>query len=124
MAVYGKAKAILQRTNSAAVFRSQAVVDWQGEFPLPAAVSEYFSGFGPVDIQINAYGNRYFLPSLAHLWSYQIGYRIHGVTGKRIEDWNDDWVVIADEGGDPFIFSRSKGVVLHAFHGEVFGSRN
>ncbi len=30
----------------------------------------------------------------------------------------DDWLVIADEGGDPFIFVRSSGVVLHAHHGE------
>jgi hypothetical protein len=26
--------------------------------------------------------------------------------------------VVADEGGDPFIFVRSSGVVLHAYHGE------
>jgi hypothetical protein len=25
---------------------------------------------------------------------------------------------MADEGGDPFIFARSSGVVLHAYHGE------
>jgi hypothetical protein len=71
-----------------------------------------------VDITIKAYGNPYFLPSLAHLWSHQIGYRIHGITRERIMDWDDDWLVIADEGGDPFIFSRANGTVLHAFHGE------
>ena len=26
--------------------------------------------------------------------------------------------MVADEGGDPFIFVRSSGVVLHAYHGE------
>ena len=33
-------------------------------------------------------------------------------------DWDDDWLVIADEGGDPFILSRESGGVLHAYHGE------
>jgi hypothetical protein len=40
------------------------------------------------------------------------------LSGEPIEDWNDDWLVVADEGGDPFIFVRSSGVVLHAYHGE------
>src|SRR5689334_11607045 len=98
MAIYDEAKAILKRAEPSAIFRSQPITDWQGEFPLPAPVAEYFTKLGPVDISISAYGNPYFLPSLARLWSHQIGYRIHGVTGERIEDWDDDWLVIADEG--------------------------
>jgi hypothetical protein len=40
------------------------------------------------------------------------------LSGEPIEDWSDEWVVVADEGGDPFIFDRHSGVILHAFHGE------
>jgi hypothetical protein len=40
------------------------------------------------------------------------------LSGNPIEDWPDDWIVVADEGGDPFIFVRSTGTVLHAHHGE------
>ena len=58
------------------------------------------------------------LPCLANLWQFQAGYRWNGLTGEPIEDWNDDWLVVADEGGDPFIFARSSGVILHAYHGE------
>lgn len=39
------------------------------------------------------------------------------MSGEPIENWNDDWHVVADEGGDPFIFARSSSVVLHAYNG-------
>jgi hypothetical protein len=41
-----------------------------------------------------------------------------GSTGALLDDWDDDWIVVADEGGDPFIFVRSTGHILHAWHGE------
>jgi len=71
-----------------------------------------------VDVRIRNYGNPYFLPSLAKLWAHQTGYRTHGFTHERLHDWDEDWIVVADEGGDPFIFSRSTGNILHAYHGE------
>jgi hypothetical protein len=39
-------------------------------------------------------------------------------THERFIEWDDDWLVIADEGGDAFIFSRISDVILHAYHGE------
>ena len=81
-------------------------------------VAEYFAELGPVDVWIEGYGNPYFLPSLSTLWHYQAGYRFHPDTRERSPDWDDDWLVMADEGGDPFIFSRESAIVLHACHGE------
>jgi hypothetical protein len=118
MMTFDTAKEIFRRSYRPAVFRPQPRSDWQGDFPLPASVAEYFTEFGPIDVTLKGYGNPYFLPSLARLWPHQTGYRIHGFTQERILDWNDDWLVIADQGGDPFIFSRSRGVILHAYHGE------
>jgi hypothetical protein len=118
MAAYDTAKELLSRADPTAVFRSQPAADWQGEFPLPSAVAEYFTQLGPVDVWIRGYGNPYFLPSLSKLWEHQTGYRTHGFTHERIADWDDDWLMIADEGGDPFIFSRASGGILHAYHGE------
>jgi hypothetical protein len=92
--------------------------DWSGTFLIPAAIEQFYRDVGPADIRIVGYGNPYFLPRLASLWTFQAGYRWNGLSGEPIEDWNDDWLVVADEGGDPFIFSRSSGVVLHAYHGE------
>jgi hypothetical protein len=98
--------------------RSQSSADWIGPFPIPAAIERFYREIGPDDITIEAHGNPYFLPCLTALWGFQAGYRWNGLTGEPIEDWNDDWLVVADEGGDPFIFDRTSGVVLHANHGE------
>jgi hypothetical protein len=98
--------------------RSQLASDWTGDLPLPPAVERYYQEVGPCNVTIGAHGNPYFLPCLADLWKFQAGYRWNGLSGEPIEDWNDDWFVVADEGGDPFIFERSSGVILHAYHGE------
>jgi hypothetical protein len=62
--------------------------------------------------------NPYFFPSLAGLWKFQAGYRWNGLNKEPNDDWNDEWLVVADEGGDPFIFDRTSGAILHAYHGE------
>ena len=98
--------------------RSQPHLDWTGSFPIPRAVEQFYVEVGPFNVTIETHGNPYFLPSLADLWQFQAGYRWNGLSGEPIEDWPDDWLVVADEGGDPFIVVRSSGVVLHAFHGE------
>jgi hypothetical protein len=98
--------------------RPQPPGDWTGSFPVPPAVARFYWEVGPMDITIEAHGNPYFVPCLADLWKFQAGYRWNGLSGEPIEDWNDDWLVVADEGGDPFILERTSGVVLHAYHGE------
>lgn len=118
MSAYDQAREILQRTDSDAVLRSQPTDDWRGEYPLPPAVAAYYAELGPDDLSIPGYGNGYFLPSLANLWAHQAGYRTHGHTGVRLPEWDEDWLVVGDEGGDPFIFSRERGLVLRARHGE------
>lgn len=118
MSAYDAAKKMIKSANPMAVLQPQPATLWQGEFPLPPGVTEYFIEFGPVDIWIESYGNPYSFPSLSKLWDWQAGYRYHGITKERIDDWDDDWLVIADQGGDPFIVSRSSGAILFAFHGE------
>lgn len=98
--------------------RTQPPSDWTGTFPIPPAVERFYREVGPVNVSIEAHGNPYFLPSLADLWEFQAGYRWNGLSGESIHDWPDDWLVVADEGGDPFILVRSSGLVLHACHGE------
>ncbi len=118
MAPYDAAKEIFRQAFPPEVLRPQLPSDWLGEFPLPEPVAEYFAELGPVDAWIRGYGNPYFLPSLSGLWHYQAGYRYHPDTRERFPHWDGDWLVIADEGGDPFIFSRASAVILHAYHGE------
>ena len=97
--------------------RSQPATDWTGKIPLPPAVEKFYLDIGPSNITIEAHGNPYFLPNLASLWKFQAGYRWHGLTKERIEVWKDEWLVVADEGGDPFFFDQSSSTVLHAYHG-------
>lgn len=97
--------------------RPQSASEWKGEISLPPAVERFYAEVGPVDITIDCHGNPYFLPKLTDLWQFQAGYRWHGITGERLPEWDDDWLVVADEGGDPFIFSRSAGSVLFTHHG-------
>lgn len=118
MSHYDLAKSIFSRAFPNELFVSQSAGLWRGDFPLPAAVADYYDDLGASDVSIENYGNPIFLPSLARLWEHQIGYRYHGLTGERIEDWDDDWLVIADQGADPFIYSRGSGKILYAFHGE------
>jgi hypothetical protein len=98
--------------------RSQPSSDWKGDFALPEALSEFYRDIGPVDVSIEAPRDSFFLPKLADLWNFQAGYRWHGITLERLPGWEDDWIVVADQGGDPFIFSRSSGHILFAYHGE------
>jgi hypothetical protein len=35
-----------------------------------------------------------------------------------LEGWDDDWIVIADSGADPLIFSRKSGKILFDYHGQ------
>jgi hypothetical protein len=98
--------------------RPQPRSDWTGPFPILSAIERFYQEVGPFNIAIEAHGNPYYLPSLADLWQFQAGYRWNGLTEELIEDWPDDWLVVADQGGDPFIFIHSSAVVLHAYHGE------
>ncbi len=97
--------------------RPQTIKDWKGPFPLPSEVERYFKELGPVDIQLSGVANNFFLPRLAGLWEYQAGYRYHPETKERFPGWDDDWLVIADEGSDPCIISRKTGRILQAMHG-------
>ena len=97
--------------------RPQLPAGWPGPFPLPDALAKYFADIGPLDVEIKTHGNPFFLPSLGRLWSHQGGYRWHAVTQQPVADWPDDWLVVADQGADPFIFSRRSEAVSFARHG-------
>jgi hypothetical protein len=97
--------------------QSQPATDWSGPFQLPAEVEHYYRDVGPCDINIELPENPCYLPRLADLWSFQEGYRWRGRTGERLDDWLDEWLVVASLGGDPFIFHRGTGEILHVFHG-------
>ena len=98
--------------------RSQTISNWHGEIALPKQIEDFYLEVGPVDLKIDSIGNPYHIPSLSRLWEFQAGYRWNGITGEPSNGWNDNWVVVADEGADPFIFDRHNGEILFALHGQ------
>jgi hypothetical protein len=97
--------------------QSQRASEWTAPLPLPPELERYYREIGPVDITIDDLGNPFFLPALATLWDFQAGYRWRASSGEALSDWDDDWLVVADQGGDPFIFSRNTGRISLAHHG-------
>jgi hypothetical protein len=103
---------------------SQPPSDWMGDIPLPAAVERFYEEVGPMDVAVEAHGDAYFFPRLASLWDIQAGYRYNALSGSPLPNWNEEWLVVADHGGDPFIFSQATGEVLLASQGgEVWTPR-
>lgn len=95
----------------------QDAADWSGPFDLPDALRDFYSNIGPSDIYIEGYGNPTTIPALKNLWNHQAGYRWNGLTNEPIEDWPANWIVVADEGGDPYIFDMETNGILFAQHG-------
>ena len=110
---------------------TQDATDWTGPFDLPDALREFYSDVGPLDVCIEGFGNPTTIYSLRKLWERQAGYRWNGLTNERIADWPENWIVIADEGADPYIFDTKTTRILFAQHGsgewdadEIYGDIN
>lgn len=91
---------------------SQPPSDWMGDIDLPTAVERFYAEVGPMDVAVEAHGDAYFFPRLASLWDIQAGFRYHAISGNPLPGWNEDWLVVADHGGNPFILSQQSGEVL------------
>lgn len=105
-----------------------AAAHWRGDIPLPPAIATFYEQVGPLGEWVNDrvghagltvpnVGNPFSIPPLSRLWQLQAGYRWHGITGERLADWPDHWLVVADQGADPFIFDLRTGAIQFARHG-------
>ncbi|MBN6112372.1 hypothetical protein [Xanthomonas bonasiae] len=108
--------------------RPQPASDWQGPIPLPATLADFYAQVGPwgetyhahvgpTGVSLDIGGNPVDIPPLHKLWQLQAGYRWNAVSGERLADWSEQWLVVADQGADPFILDVASGEVLFAFHG-------
>lgn len=39
-------------------------------------------------------------------------------TNERFDEWKDNWLVVAYDGGDPYIFDTGAEIILHDLHGQ------
>jgi hypothetical protein len=110
------------------ILKPQPVSDWLGDGILPLAVAQFYAevgpygimvhrNVGPIGVNILAGGNPVYVPPLCKLWELQVGYRIDGITGERIQNWPNEWLVIASESGNPFIFNSIDNQVYFDFSG-------
>jgi hypothetical protein len=97
--------------------RRQSPREWLGRVPLPDRLADFYLDVGPDDVTIPGFGNDYQIPSLANLWSFQVGYRFNP-QGTMLQGWDPEWLVVAAAGGDPFIFDNSSGKILYDFVGQ------
>lgn len=108
--------------------RSQPASNWKGEFPLPAVLAEFYERVGPwgetirekvgpIGLMLEVGGEPVCIPPLHKLRDLQAGYRWHGITGERLPEWKEEWLVVAEQGGDPFILEISSGRILFDVHG-------
>ena len=112
-----EAKDLLLQNLPDATLRAQSAEEWSGPSTLPRAIESYYEEVGPVDLEIWGYGNPWYVPALAQLWDLQAGYRYDPETKERFSDWKDNWLVVAYEGGDPYIFDTETETILHDMHG-------
>lgn len=114
--------------------KSQPASEWTGEIPLPEIVREFYeqigpygetyhAHIGPVGLTINAGGNPVEVPPLSKLWGKLDCYRWHGLTGERLPDWLEHWLIVATAGADPFILDTQTGHVLFDLAGGGWNPR-
>jgi len=99
---------------------------WQGELALPQVLADFYEqagpwgatyhqNVGPVGITLSETNVSF--PPLYKLWDRQAGYRWDASNGERVAEWQDNWLVIADQNADPFILDAETGEILYAMHG-------
>lgn len=99
---------------------------WQGDIALPQVLADFYEqvgpwgatyhqNVGPVGITLSETNISF--PPLYKLWERQAGYRWDASNGERVAEWQDNWLVIADQNADPFILDTGTGEILYAMHG-------
>jgi hypothetical protein len=95
-----------------------------GEFgmALPREVQQYVRFvLPPRSYAFHSVGNSIEVYGFESLSRRADGYNINSVTAQTIDGWENDWLLIADEGADPFIVELSRrenaSPVLQAMHG-------
>lgn len=120
---------IRQRLSIGGELRSQPASNWQGDAgQLPAEIARFYEqigpwgeviyeSVGPVGLHFSAGGNPVCVPPLHRLLDLQAGYAWESDPDQPFDDWPGHWLVIAEQGGDPFIYDSQTGQVFFAFHG-------
>lgn len=91
---------------------------------LPSELETYLTHYAPDPGYYFAnVGNSTNLYAPQNIQKLALGYNFNPVTNQNIAGWNDDWILIGDEGADPIIIDLSETTenglcpVFKAYHG-------
>lgn len=74
----------------------------RASLPLPAPLVRAFAHAAPArNVRVDLGTHALTLWSPEELIELQVGYRWHGFNGKRMREWDERYVVLAEDGGDP-----------------------
>lgn len=100
--------------------RSQGPLEWNGDIPLPQHLATFYREVGPIDITIEGFGVSTLIPSLSKLWEHQARFRgsttdglLNRIRRRLFHRWDNDWIVVAIEDGDLFIYSVREEKILY-----------
>lgn len=119
-----KEQDLAEPTNWLVPADDRALQDLLLKWALPPRYLEFLSKFSPLKVTLRRrLGNDMNLYGATELLDAQHGYSWNPETSTPIPDWNPNHLVIADEGGDPYVLDLAAAVnsdcpVLHAFHGQ------
>ncbi|MBI5546207.1 MAG: SMI1/KNR4 family protein [Deltaproteobacteria bacterium] len=72
------------------------------ELPLPAPLGRAYAHLAPVEnVAIDLGSHALTLWAPQELIELQVGFRWHGFNGRRMREWDERYVVFAEDGGDP-----------------------
>lgn len=109
--------------------RPQPSNQWTGgDYPLPVDIADFYAqigpwgeviyeSVGPIGVSLSVGGNPVCIPPLHKLFDLQAGYAWQSNPSQPFDDWPAHWLVVAEQGGDPFIHNSRTGQVFFAFHG-------
>jgi hypothetical protein len=89
--------------------------------PLPSPLCRAFAYLAPVsNVPIDLATHTLTLWAPEELIELQVGYRWHGFSGKPLREWDDRYVVFAENGGDPLALrlDQEEGPVWLSRRGE------
>lgn len=77
----------------------------------------WFANYDPINFNIPWIVDRLELTKFSDLMEVQEGYRWDINTGKVDSNWDDNWLVIGQDSGDPIIYNLDNKEIYSAVHG-------
>ncbi|MEQ8767094.1 MAG: SMI1/KNR4 family protein [Planctomycetota bacterium] len=83
---------------------------------LPEELIKFYQDADPTLVKVPSLDGEITLYPSRHLLTKQKGFRFHPKTGRKLPEWNENWLVIGDEDGDPFIIDTRLKRPPHAVY--------